>query len=189
MGAAGDDGLPFADHAAEAFVKREGGQFAGGEPADGVAFLAEDGDGGLWGNEHEADVVVEMGGVRAAGGDLVDIEIEGAGGGHDEAGDAGFLEGLAAGYAEDVLIAIAMAAELEPAVKIAMMVEEDAGAVGIDDKGAAGEVGGKEVALETGRGGIEEGEHAVAGGDFLRARGEVEGEELSAEGGAGHVRL
>ena len=56
MGTPGDYGLPFADHAPEAFVDGEGGQFSGGEPAEVAALLAEDGGGGLGGDEHEADI-------------------------------------------------------------------------------------------------------------------------------------
>ena len=126
-------------------LRREGGRaIPQGRTSGGVAFLAEDGYGGLRGDEHEADVVVEMGGVRTAGGDFVDIEIEGAVGGDDEAGDAGFLEGLAAGDAEDVLVAIAMAAELEPAVEVAMVMEEDAGAVGLTTRALPVKWAGKE---------------------------------------------
>jgi hypothetical protein len=128
---------------------------------------------------------VEVDGLVSAGRDLVDIEIEGAGGGYDEAGDAGFLEGFAPSDAEDVRVAIAMAAELEPAVELAMVVKEGAAAIGIYDEGAAGEVGGEGGAEEAIRGAVQEREHAVADGDFPGAGGEIEGEKLAAEGGAG----
>ena len=125
--------MPFADHAAEAFVQGDGVEFFGGEPAEVAALFTDNGRGGLGCDEHETDIVMEVGRVGAVGGDLVDVEIEGALGGYDKALDAGLLEGLAAGDTENVFIAIAVAAELEPAVEFAMVMKEDAGAVEVDN--------------------------------------------------------
>jgi hypothetical protein len=129
---------------------------------------------------------VEVDGVGAVGGDFVDIEIERALGGDDEALDAGFLERFAAGDAENVLIAIAMAAELEPAAELAMMMQQDPGAIGIDDKGAAGEVGGEGGALEAARGAVKQGKHAVAGGLFIAPPGEIHPGQQRAQLPASH---
>ncbi len=177
---------PFSDEAAEAGVERETFHFVGGEPTEGVAFLAEDGCGGIARDEDVAKVVVPVGGLGAVGGDLVEVEIEGTGGGEDQAFEPGFFARFTRGDGGDIRVAIAMAAELQPAVELPVMVEERAGAIGADHEGTPREVGGEAGAEEAVRRGIEEGEHAVAGRLFVGPFGEIEGGELLAEFGSGH---
>ena len=180
-GATGEELPPFCQKPLEACAEGELSHLVGGEPLECEALGA-----GLWKcvfrcNEHVADVVMEMLGLRGARGDGMDVEVEGPGGGEDETCDARFLEGLALCDREDVLLAIAMAAELHPAVEIAVVMQERALSVGAEYKGASGEVRGERGAQKTAGLGVEQGDHAFAQREFVGTLGEVECGELGTE--------
>ena len=112
------------------------------------------------GEEQEADVVVEMRGFVTAGWDGVDIEVEWELAVRSreqvKVGQAGFLLGFALRHLERVGIAVGVAAELEPALQLAVMGEEHRAAVGRDDPRGAGDVAGEAGALEAVSVGLDE---------------------------------
>ena len=86
---------------------------------------------------------MEMFRLGTVGGDFVDIEVDGDLRSDTESPNPGFLQGLPAGDTEHILVSVAVAAELKPAVELAMVMKHDARAIGIDNEGTAGEVGGE----------------------------------------------
>ncbi len=103
---------PFFHETTEAGIERQAFHFVGSEPAEVVAFGAHGRFGVFWRDEDVAQIEVFMHWLRAVRGNLVDIEIEWSVGGDDQPGEAGFLFGFTARDAEDVFVAVAMAAEL-----------------------------------------------------------------------------
>ena len=186
MAATDQQGLPLGEQPSHAVAERKGRHFGGGEPPEFVTFGTRRGDSVFGRDEDEADVVVKVGRFVVLGGDLVDVEIEGPRGCHNETVDAGFFQCFATGDAENVLIAVAMAAELKPFVQLAVMMEEGAGTVGADYQCAAGEMGGEGIAAEAAGRRIEEADHLLAEGFLDEALGEVERGELGAKFGTIH---
>ncbi|HEX4083367.1 MAG TPA: hypothetical protein VHY22_00545 [Chthoniobacteraceae bacterium] len=186
MAAPGDDGLPFADHAPDALVQIECAGFLGGEPAQGPALPADDRLRPFRSDEHVPDVVMKVGGIAAVGGDGMDIEIERTLGGEDKALDARFLQGLPPGHAQDIVIPIAMAAKLHPAIELPVMMKEGLRSVRIYHHAAAGEMSGKGGALETGWRPVEQGDHFFPGLNLPGTVREIESFQLRAEGFAVH---
>ena len=168
VAATAEEGLPFGGQALEAFVEGEAEHFPRGEPLQGMAFFADPAFGVFRSDEDEADVEMEMRRLLALLilGNGMDIEVERFAGGEDEAVDAGFLGRFPAGDADDVFVAVAVAAKLEPAIEIAMVMEEGAAAIRADDEGAAGEMAGKAGAEEAIFAAVEELDHAVSKGEL-----------------------
>jgi hypothetical protein len=83
------------------------------------------------------------------GWDLMNVQIEGVRRSNRQASNTGFLVCFALGYGKHVLLAIAMASKLQPAIQFAMMVQQPASAIDADHKRATGEVSGKSVTPKT----------------------------------------
>ena len=132
--------------------------FVGREPGDVVRFVAEADLLAGVGDEQEAHVVVlvgvfdELAGCVVAGRDLVHVDVERhqhAVDRHEiERGHARFFAGFAEGDFFDVPLAVGVAAELQPAVELAVMREQAAAAVGREDPGGARDVAGPAGAVE-----------------------------------------
>ncbi len=95
----------------------------GREPAQFVALAAEDLHRVLWRREQVPDVVVKVRGLRPVRGNRVDIQIERLLENRTQVHDARFLQRLAASHAQDIFIAVAMSAKLQPAVDLAVMMQ------------------------------------------------------------------
>ena len=179
---------PLAGEPLQAGAAGQGQHFFQGKPAEREAFVADGELGAGGGGEEEADVEVKVGRFPEGGPgrDFVDVQVKRHGGEDFQTFDAAFFKGFAPGDAQDVFVAVGMAAELHPAVELPVMVEEDLLAVGAQDEGAAGKVGGEGGPVKTVGGGIRKLQHPLPEGLFLGAPGEVEVGKQGSKWGPGH---
>lgn len=118
------------------------------EPGEFVGFVADEIRMIAVYSAKESDVVVEMIGDVAAGGDGVDVEVEDILRDGSNVVDAGFLDGFLQGDVENVGVAVAVTAELEPFIEFAVMREQNAAVGFVDEPGGAGDVAGEMGAFE-----------------------------------------
>ena len=147
------------------------------------------------GDQQEADVVVLVGvfdqlAVRVvAGRDFVDVDVErhhDAVDRHDvEPREARFFAGFAEGDFFDVPLAVGVAAELQPAIELAVVGEQRAAAIGRENPGGARDVAGPAGAVEAIRVGLDEPTNAVDHRAFGREGVAVASQHVE-KGLAGH---
>ena len=183
----------FAEHAEDAFFVGELRDFFGGEPGDVVRFVAARASWSGVGDQQETHVVVFVGVFDHAGRlrrsepgfDARRVERhQRAVDRHEvEAGHARFLAGFAEGDFVDVPLAVGVAAELQPAVELAVMREQAAAAVGREDPGGAGDVARPAGAVEAIGVRFDERADAIDDGRFGRERSRGSGPACRATAG------
>jgi hypothetical protein len=95
-----------------------------------------------------------------------------------EVAHAGLLAGLAEGNLFDAALAIGVATQLQPAIKLAVVCEQRSAAVGGENPGGAGDVAGPAGALETIGVCFDEGRDAIRDGCLLRKDAPVMSEQF-----------
>ena len=110
----------------------------------------------------------------------MNIEIERARRRHDQPANAGFLQRLALCDSQDVFVAIAMAAKLQPAVELPMVMQQCAGAICAHHQRAPGEVRRKCGAREAIAAAFEQLDHLLADRLLVSAFCEIERLKLGA---------
>ena len=113
-----------------------------------MRFLADGEVGVAGGAEDVSDIVVKVLRLVFPRWNRMDVEVEDAVANQLELLEAGFLLRFLQGHRDHIRIAIGMATELEPAIELPMMRQQDFGAIRRHDPGRAGDVADGEGAFK-----------------------------------------
>ena len=122
---------PLADEALESSVEWQAFHFTHSKPSQLPAFSARRVQRAFRSDQDVPHIVVQMCRLILTGRDLVYIEIERTGCSDNQSFDAALLERLPLRDPQHVFITIAVAAELQPAVQLPVMMQQGARAIGI----------------------------------------------------------